>query len=218
MDLLHSAQDDSMVCTPAAEAKRETDVAVTSYYLNKQGRITDVSGSWDKSAWTLEAFEATADFVIGQQLAEFVDGFATASFLNALFFASRRGNAPFQMMMRSDSDCLLRILRMEIKPVSNDLLRVSHQILMERSFEELGAKGNDRPTVEGCRCSMCCNQRMGQSWVNPLADRQRRYIATSYEICPDCKIRARNALERVQGPVNVIAGFAEPKTTYGAIG
>ena len=79
VELTRTASENTHVTGADRQPTRAVQPTETKYYLNPQGQIVDVGGDWDKFAWKGQAFEATADFVIGKYLADFIEGFETVS-------------------------------------------------------------------------------------------------------------------------------------------
>lgn len=173
------------------------DALETRYAVSKRGQIVDISGDWDRFAWANDGFEATADYVIGRQLSDYLDGFETISFINALVFSCRRLDISFQMISRCDSPADMNLMRMTITPDQNDTLEISHKLLLSRPLRRQFA-GDDQLHTVGARCSMCCSFKVGRGWVDPLSQPDTLFTASRHGICPDCKERATDALRRAQ--------------------
>lgn len=170
----------------------------TRYVLSKRGQIIDISGDWDRFAWANDGFDATADYVIGRHLSDFLDGFETISFINALVFSCRRLDISFEMISRCDSPTDMNLMRMKIQPDENDTLQISHTLLLSRPFQVPKCGQSAQVHTAGARCSMCCSFKVGRVWVDPLAQPGTQFTASRHGVCPDCKERATDALRRAQ--------------------
>lgn len=174
----------------------------TYYTLSRQGQIVDVGGSWDTFAWNNQGFEATADYVIGRQLNDFLDGHETVSFLNAMTFACRRNDTPLEMICRCDTTRKVQLFRMKISPTHNDMLTIRHTQVLTRCLPAFVEPEQNRVRSSAPRCSICSNFRIGRVWVDPVSQPQTEFIATTHVICPECKLRARDALLRANMPAS----------------
>jgi len=178
-----------------------SDNPIRTYYtLSPQGQIVDVGGSWDQFAWNNHGFEATADYVIGRQLNDFLDGLETVSFLNAMTFACRRNDSALEMICRCDAARKVQLFRMKICPTHDDMLTVSHTQVLTRFLPQFTAPEGQRVQSSAPRCSICSNFRIGRVWVDPVSQPQTEFVATTHVICPECKTRARDALRRANMP------------------
>lgn len=184
--------------TPRPHAYRDADKLETGYTLCKRGRIIGISGDWDRFAWANDGLEATADCVMGRHLSDYLDGFETISFINALVFSCRRLDIRFQMISRCDSATDMNLMRMTIKPDKNETLEISHSLILSRPLREHPLSYGDAPHVTAVRCSMCCSYAVGRHWIDPLSQTDTVFTTSRHTICPDCKERASDALRRAQ--------------------
>ncbi len=195
----HHSMVRSAIKSPGVEPD-QFEEHTTTYLLSSRGQIVDVGGDWDRAAWENNGLEATADFVVGRQIADFLDGFETISFFNAISFNCWRYNTKFEMICRSDSPKRLQLFRMQFVPARDSLLEVRNDLLLSRPFPIANAMDARRRKVDAPRCSMCCSFRVGRHWVDPLAQTQTEFCVARHVICPDCKTRARQAMQRAHVP------------------
>ncbi len=160
----------------------------TCYTIDAKCRITGVDGDWDAFALENDGADAVADKVIGHSLWDFVSGWDTCGFLNALFFWTRRRMEPYQTTYRCDSPLAPRMFRMTILPGPDSALTISSH--------ELRAPGLiprmvfvDQPNVAEARCSMCCRVQTAGTWAEPFAIPQVRFADTPHLICPECRFK-----------------------------
>jgi hypothetical protein len=163
----------------------------TSYTLNTYNRITDVGGVWDSFASDNDGQAALAKKVIGGTIFDFVDGFDTASFLNAIFFAVRSKQSDFTTTYRCDGPGEKRLFRMHVFPLTNGGLRVDHKLIANRAFPAPASLLPIRQSVCENRCSVCCNIKIAGEWFDPFSQPDVAFSSTSYTVCPDCKALLR---------------------------
>jgi hypothetical protein len=148
---------------------------------------------------------ACGQSVVGKSLWNYVKGCETASFLNAVLFAVRYKQHPFETTYRCDSPNQPRLFRMHVEPCSDEKLVVRHVLL------SMGAARSPKVIafekwMGGSRCSMCCHFRVGDEWLDPFDAPDTKFFPSEHVICPDCKLAARAALgEAVKGRVLSLA-------------
>ncbi|MDA7425453.1 hypothetical protein [Thalassococcus lentus] len=117
-----------------------------SYDLDAHRFITGVSDSWDQFASENYGTKVSSRDVIGQSIWSIVTEPDLRIYTNAIFFAVRHWNHPLKIPMRCDAPGLIRDVIMEVAPMQDDGLRVSHRIMSERP---------QRTAETGAQCTIC---------------------------------------------------------------
>lgn len=165
-----------------------------SYTLDAFGHIVDVTGDWDDFAQRNHAHDASGNQILGKKLWNFVSGADTVSYLNAIFFFTRRTGKEFAMNCRCDGPNVARLMKMRVIPGANSLLMVKHQLLAcgPHKFDpELSAMRHRFATA---RCSMCAKIEVGGEWIDPFAKISDQDASIDHKVCPECRRKTRVAL------------------------
>ncbi|MCC1495063.1 hypothetical protein [Cognatishimia sp. F0-27] len=180
----------------------------TSYTVDRSNRIMSVGGNWDAFACENGGQSAVAQNVIGGILFDFVEGFDTASVLNAVLFSVRSKQRPCITTYRCDSQVEKRLFRMHVAPLLHGGIRVHHQLL---SWSLIADQPRVRPLnseASDHRCSVCCKVQVGEKWIDLFSQPNVAYSWKSHTVCPGCKAAiCADIGERVKGELNC-AGFA----------
>jgi hypothetical protein len=178
----------------------------TSYTLNGYNKITAVGGAWDDFASDNDGQSAIATSVIGGMIFDFIDGFDTASFLNAIFFAVRSKHAEFYTTYRCDSAGEKRLFRMHVSPLMNGGLKVDHTLIGNRVISTPTTVLPLRQAACENRCSICCNFKVADEWIDPFSQPDVAFFPESHTVCPNCKTLLRADLgEHVRGEIVKLA-------------
>lgn len=161
---------------------------------------------WDKFASDSDGQAALEKNVIGGTIFDFVNGFDTASFLNAIFFAVRSKHSEFTTTYRCDGPNEKRLFRMHVLPLVNGGLRVDHTLTGSRVVSPKASILSLRQAACENRCSVCCSIRVADEWIDSFSQPDIAFFPNSHTVCPNCKFLLRaNLGEHVRGEVIKLA-------------
>jgi hypothetical protein len=169
----------------------------TSYTIDPDDRLVAINGPWDTFAMENRGECAVAEKILGHRLWNFVQGFETQSYLNAIFFFCRNEKEQFETTYRCDSYGEKRLFRMNIEFHDPGVLLVSHRLV---SSTQIISPDNVVPIkdwISETRCSVCCKFQINDTWIDPFAVAEVMYFPRSYVVCPECKAVARKQLGSV---------------------
>ena len=169
----------------------------TAYTLDRRDRIVEVSDGWDRFALDNGGPGACASHVVGRRLVDAITGDPTRMFMTAILMRVRVSGQPETVPYRCDSDTARRYFNMDLTPLAEDRVRVTHDLDRE---EPAPISVRIRPAAPGqparLRCSICCRIAAGAQWVDPFdgsADQSYRVVHT---VCPDCKVAPLSGFRR----------------------
>ena len=154
------------------------------YVLDGQDVILQAGGNWDSFAMENDAPDAMAGMVIGRRLWEFVTGREVAGFMKGVFQICRDNNQTFEMPYRCDAPGIAREFHMQIIPLDDDVLSISHDLFWSR-MSVTSVENHPRP-IGGSRCSICCRYWFEDRWLDPLDGEIVAGLPTVHVVCPDC--------------------------------
>ncbi|MET0009127.1 MAG: hypothetical protein ABW124_20415 [Candidatus Thiodiazotropha sp. 6PLUC9] len=169
---------------------------LTIYELDAENKICHVDGDWD------EFLQANTDEhqnhdclnsreVIGSKLETYVQDNTTRMLLYTVFEYVRRTQQTKALPYRCDSADQKRYMSMQIEPLVDAGLRVSHAHLRS---EPLDPPVVIKPLTEAgrdvvWRCSICNRIESDQVWLEPDEAAQvwsRQEFNVAYTVCPVC--------------------------------
>ncbi len=161
------------------------------YDLSSENRITAVSGGWDAAAVANTGFNCVAKKVVGRNILDFVSGFQTQTYVNALLFAARTSGKSVSNTYRCDSDVAPRLIYMTVSPRDNGQLRVMHRDIPIAVAPEV-------PLFEGQilrgQCGQCYALHLNKDWVAAGVGHDMFMAPVSTGLCPKCRALAANAI------------------------
>ena len=170
------------------------------YRLDADDRIISVEGPWDAFAQANDSPGAMAELCLDRVLWDFVEGYETQGYLNAVFFWSRRRSGLFESNYRCDSPDLRRLMRMRVSPLEGTDGGLEVESMLLRS-EPVG----HRPRVAllgdyrcDSRCSICLRFRIGDSWHDGLLQPDPGDFPPPYVVCPECRAAAEHSVHAAE--------------------
>lgn len=162
---------------------------MSSYQLSFDNKIVSTSPDWDREAARQNGASARSEHVLGASIWSVVAGADTQAYLNALFFICRKSQEPVTVCYRCDTPSEARLFEMEIEPLSDDGLKVSHR---ELPFVEVGA--SELSFHDGAfpqeQCSQCLRLAHGGGWVESFPLLRAGTKGLHYTVCPSCRAEA----------------------------
>lgn len=161
------------------------------YDLSTENRITAVSSAWDATAIANHGFNCVAQKVVGRNLLDFVSGFQTQSYVNALLFSARKSLKPVATTYRCDTDFAPRLIYMTIAPRDNGHLRVTHRdipIVVAPKVPSFQGK------ILRAQCAQCYTLRLDDDWVDAGIGHDMVMPPHSTGLCPKCRALAAHAI------------------------
>lgn len=161
------------------------------YEISAENRITNVSKHWDATAVSNHGFNCVAKKVWGRNLFDFISGFQTQSYVNALLFSVRSSGKPVSTTYRCDTDSVPRLVYMTVAPHDNGQLRVTHRDIpisvpaKTPSFEGRILRG---------QCCQCYALHMNEEWVGAGIGHDMFMAPNATGLCPSCRTLAVNAI------------------------
>jgi hypothetical protein len=173
-----------------------------SYRLDKQDRIVEVGGDWDRVARENDGTEVVADRIIGTKLYAHVSDEPSRMFVWTMLDSVRKLFRPSTKLYRCDCPDFKRQMEMTILPETGGGLLIQHRLIRQEKqplrlrFKGIaGGQAASRMLV--LRCTMCVKLKVGGVWLEPdatlLAGLGQENGATqvAYSICDDCRDAAR---------------------------
>lgn len=161
------------------------------YDVSAENRITGVSSGWDETAFANGGFNCVAKKVIGRNILDFVSGFQTQSYVNALLFSARKSMKPVSTTYRCDTDTVPRLLYMTVAPRDGGHLRVTHRDIPIRVQPEM-------PLFQGHvlrgQCGQCYALKLDDEWVRAGVGHDMFMDPMSTGLCPTCRALAATAI------------------------
>ena len=161
------------------------------YDLSAENRITAVSSTWDAVAIENGGFNCVAKKVIGRNILDFVSGFQTQTYVNALLFSARTSGKPVSNTYRCDTDTAPRLVYMTVAPRGDGHLRVTHRDIPIAVPPEV-------PLFQGhilrAQCGQCYALRLDDDWVGAGVGHDMFMAPNSAGLCPKCRALAANAI------------------------
>ncbi len=163
----------------------------TSYVINSEEVIIEVSNNWDEFAIDNDGESVLSDKVVGKSLWEFINGDTTRIWLETLIKYVKHFGETISRPYRCDSPDLKRFMQLEVKKLESGIIELTHTVI---STEKRPAPIYFNPSTAGSskvtkRCSMCSRIYNGKDWIEAdlfhLAN--NREITVIYTICEDCK-------------------------------
>jgi hypothetical protein len=173
-----------------------------SYRLDKQDRIVEVGGDWDRVARENDGTEVVADRIIGTKLYAHVADEPSRMFVWTMLDSVRKLFRPSVKLYRCDCPDFKRQMEMTILPETGGGLLVEHRLIgIEKQPLRLRFAGQVRSSLPAraliLRCTMCVKLKVSGVWHEPdetmLAALEQKDCAVqvAYGICDDCKDAAR---------------------------
>ncbi|MCG7895891.1 MAG: hypothetical protein AB2733_06580 [Candidatus Thiodiazotropha taylori] len=168
----------------------------TIYELDAENQICHIDGDWD------QFLQANTDEhqnhenlkknrVLGNKLEAYVQDTTTRMLLHTVFAYVRQTQQTKAVPYRCDSADQKRFMSMQIEPLADAGLRISHTQLssepLDPPVEIHPANGGSAETV--WRCSICNRIESDQVWLEPDEAAQhwcRHSFQVSYTVCPVC--------------------------------
>jgi hypothetical protein len=165
------------------------------YTIDANDRLIAIDGPWDTFALENGGELAVTEKVIGHQVWHFIDGVATRSFLDGLFFFCRQNSKPFETTYRCDSLAEKRLFRMTIEPEDDGSLLIRHYLVssVQAAYSPVGER--IQHWIIEAQCSVCNRFRIGNVWVYPFSVAGGNCLTLGYTVCPDCMAAAQKQLE-----------------------
>ena len=162
------------------------------YVLSFDNKITATSADWNKEAAKQDGHAARSESVLGLSIWSVIQGADTQSFLNALFFVCRKTQQPVTVPYRCDTPTEARLFEMEIEPLSDEGLRVSHYIMPDPDLDGQTLALHDGAFPQE-QCSQCLRvQHMGV-WAESFPLLRAGTKGLHYTVCPACRAAALDA-------------------------
>jgi hypothetical protein len=165
----------------------------TTFWLDKNNQILNVSSSWDDFARQNAGESVLSEKVCGRPLREFINGDATRMWVDTLLVLARLQNKAIERPYRCDSPSERRYMQMSVIPHEDGVLEVKHSLLQtEPRRNPVHFRGILRGRVASHRrCSICGRVYHNNHWVEPevldtLSD-QNTTLVVAYTVCVDCR-------------------------------
>lgn len=167
----------------------------TSYWLDNQDRIIDVSNSWDVFAKENNGETVISDNIIGKYLKSFIKSDETRMFTELLLNKARLLNTTVERQYRCDSPDVKRYMKMLIIPEGHNVLRVNHYVLKiePHSIKLSFMYAKDPKDKFMKRCSICNKVHFERKWhegdsclVSKFI-RENKCVYVIYTVCEICK-------------------------------
>ncbi|WP_264495102.1 hypothetical protein [Rhodobacter sp. KR11] len=166
--------------------------AVRVYELSAQNRILSVSDNWDPFARTNGGADALSHAVLGRPIWDFVSGLDTRSYLNALIFATRNAGRKVSVRYRCDGLAERRLFQLQIEPLEDNAVRLSHLPLEIRSRRKPASA--PPPGAQVC-CGQCLRWRQGSTWEEAEIHHALAPQGIDFVVCPQCRTEAQRVID-----------------------
>lgn len=154
------------------------------YTLDKTDRICAIGGEWQRF-WQENGGEGNVEeAVMGTVLWDAINGPATVSYLERLFYDARRSEVALAKQYRFDSATHERVFHMKIMPAVQGRVVVSHKLIRMRKHSV--SLLHDLPHLLYRKCSQCMSCNFGGPWVSHLRFRLPHGARAQDAVCPTC--------------------------------
>lgn len=172
-----------------------TDAAIEwCYELDRNDRLTAVSGEWDRFALENGAPAAVAGAVLGRPLWDFVDGVETVHLLRRIVGGVRASGRAGEVPFRCDGPGLERHMLFRAEPLDGGGVRITTRLMDEIPLPA-GPRAPAEPPPELVQmCSWCNRIKVdGGAWVELSAAVARLGLFTAatpppitHGMCAEC--------------------------------
>lgn len=183
---------------PSTTSQRSEDaVKLVELVLDVHNHIIEVSDSWDASAKAGNAdSRLSASAVVGQPIDQFISGDSSLMYLESALKLCRLKKHTLFKTYRCDSPTHKRFMEMELQPLENGQVKISHYLIREEAFESpLYLKDVTRTACAQdlvVRCSMCNQLKKPgtQTWLPPeeFKASQEAPLNVIHSVCPACQV------------------------------
>jgi len=166
----------------------------TSYWLDNQDRIIEVSSTWDVFAKENNGESVFSENIIGKSLKNYIKSDETRMFTELLLNKARLLNITVERQYRCDSPDVKRFMKMLIIPEEYNVLRVNHYVLKiePHSIKLNFMYANDQKIKFMKRCSICNKVHFENKWLEGDSNEVSKYIRENnlihvlYTVCEVC--------------------------------
>lgn len=185
---------------PTTSSTKETALKqpkklTTALVLNRDNLIVDLDGSWSGLARANGAESSLAEEkVLHQPLAKFIEDDNTRMYIAASLSLCRLKKQILYRSYRCDSPTHKQFMELELAPLEEGKVRMSHFLLRTEPFDEpvqfnaVDLSKNQSKAVK--RCSLCNRiQPVGSnSWQEPeVFFKEKVDVMTIHTVCPECQ-------------------------------
>lgn len=174
----------------------------TAYVVDQRNFIVELDSQWDRLLETEEwASDLAREKVLGRYLGDFVSDDNTLMYLEASLTICRLKNQILYRPYRCDSVTHKQFMELELTPLDNKCVRMTHYLLRQERFEQAIPLTWQAPQAVPLaktilRCSMCnriFHKASGQ-WQEPEVyfDQHSTELKVIHTVCPECKTRVWN--------------------------
>lgn len=164
------------------------------YWLDKDMRITAVSGPWDEFAIENNGRNVVEPDVKGRPIWHFIKGNTTRMWVDTLIKLAMVTGKVVERPYRCDSPEMKRYMSMKIVPEESGAFRMEHTVLFtEKRSHNVHFNYSENQTLQlKQRCSSCGRLRTQDSWEEaeylspPGEGTLEKTYTVIYTMCPDC--------------------------------
>ncbi|WP_425073691.1 hypothetical protein [Sagittula sp. S175] len=168
------------------------------YLVDDRNILRAVSERWDNAARACGAPGLISRAVLNLSVMDFIAGLDTQSFMNSSFYTARVEGRLLSWPYRCDSPTEWRCFVMDIAPVGNGALRVTHSQMVRKPHLPVPEAAPDAVV-----CSQCLDVEQGGGWHPHRIPRGGYARGQRYSVCPACRQRALRVLHGESPPASV---------------
>lgn len=177
-----------------------TDKTITtSLTVDRNNCIVDIGDGWEEQAKLGHAEIALKrETVISNYLCDFIQDDNTTMYIEATLSLCRVRKETLYRPYRCDSPSHKRFMELELRPLTNNQVQMTHFLLKEEPFQTAIVIDDITKTTTNkaasnyyLRCSMCNSVKAPQSdeWQEPetIPEEKKPHLKVIHTICEKCK-------------------------------
>ncbi|BBP44143.1 hypothetical protein [Thiosulfativibrio zosterae] len=185
------------VLSSSISLRGDDAIKLVEMVLDANNMIIEVSDSWDASAKAGNAdSRLSASAVIGQSIDHFISGDSSVMYLDSALKLCRLKKQTLFKPYRCDSPTHKRFMEMELQPLANGQVKISHYLIREEAFgsplylKDVTRTSSAKEVV--VRCSMCNQLKKPgtDTWLPPeeFQASQDAPLNVIHSVCPACQV------------------------------
>jgi len=172
-----------------------TEIPTTTYWLDKEYRVTRVSPEWDDFAKLNNGENITSEKVVGKLIFDYITDDTTRMWLETILLLAKVTQKTFERPYRCDSPDLKRFMKLRVTTDEHNEIRLEHIVLStEKRYRNITFEyKKDFMSIPYIRCSICGFIKSDNKWSEPdelikkEATIKTHEFKVIYSVCESCK-------------------------------
>lgn len=185
------------ILSSSISQRGEDAIKLVEMVLDAHNIIIEVSESWDESAKAGNAdSRLSKNSVLGLPIEYFISGDSSVMYVDAALKLCRLKKQTLFKSYRCDSPTHKRFMEMELQPLDQGMVKISHYLIRKEAFESpLYLKDVTRTAPKNglmVRCSMCNQLKKPgtETWLPPeeFHASEDAPLSVIHTVCPACQV------------------------------